>query len=46
MKPPYYAVIFHSQLGEDREGYSEMGEKMESLAKIQPGFLLPEDNRV
>lgn len=38
-QPPYYAVIFTSQLSEDHEGYSEMAEKMEVLAKKQPGYL-------
>lgn len=36
---PYYAVIFTSTLTDDTEGYSEMGQKMEDLAKTQDGFL-------
>ena len=36
---PYYAVIFTSIQKESIEGYSEMAEKMEVLAKQQPGFL-------
>ena len=39
MKPPYYAVIFTSVKRENMEGYSEMAEKMEALAKEQEGFL-------
>ena len=36
---PYYAVIFTSIQNENIEGYSEMAEKMETLAKSQEGFL-------
>lgn len=36
---PYYAVIFTSIQTENVEGYSEMAELMENLAKQQPGFL-------
>jgi len=36
---PYFAVIFTSTQNENIEGYSEMAEKMETLAKQQPGFL-------
>ncbi len=35
----YYAVIFTSLLSEDTQGYSEMAETMEQLAKQQPGYL-------
>ena len=35
----YYAVIFTSTLTKDTEGYSEMAQKMEDLAKTQNGFL-------
>ena len=35
----YYAVIFTSTLKTNAEGYHEMAEKMEALAKLQPGFL-------
>ena len=38
-KPPYYAVIFTSVRTSIDNGYSEMGAKMEELAKKQPGFL-------
>ena len=36
---PYYAVIFTSTQTETVEGYSEMADKMEALAKKQDGFL-------
>ncbi len=36
---PYYAVIFTSKLTKDSNGYSEMAQKMEDLAKTQSGFL-------
>jgi len=36
---PYYAVIFTSTLTKNNEGYSEMAQKMEDLAKTQSGFL-------
>ena len=36
---PYYAVIFTSTQTENTEGYTEMTEKMESLAEQQVGFL-------
>ena len=36
---PYYAVIFTSTQTDDREGYSEMADTMERLARQQPGFL-------
>lgn len=36
---PYYAVIFTSTQNENIEGYSEMADKMECLAKQQTGFL-------
>jgi heme-degrading monooxygenase HmoA len=41
MKPitPYYAVIFTSTQNENIEGYQEMANKMEELAKTQEGFL-------
>ena len=37
-EPPYYAVIFTSTLAND-EGYGEMADRMEELARRQPGFL-------
>lgn len=36
---PYYAVIFTSAHSENTEGYEEMAEQMETLAKQQDGFL-------
>lgn len=45
MKPPYYAVIFTSVKTENTEGYNEMAELMESLAKEQDGFLGVESAR-
>lgn len=39
MTPPYYVVIFTSQLSENTEGYSEMAELMGQLAQQQEGFL-------
>lgn len=35
----YYAVIFTSTRTEIEEGYAEMAQKMEELAKQQEGFL-------
>lgn len=35
----YYAVIFTSTRTEIEEGYAEMAQKMEDLAKQQEGFL-------
>lgn len=37
-KPPYYAVIFTSIRSGD-EGYAETSERMNELARQQPGFL-------
>ncbi|MBP0905639.1 antibiotic biosynthesis monooxygenase family protein [Mariniflexile gromovii] len=36
---PYYAVIFTSTQNENVEGYNDMADKMETLAKQQKGFL-------
>jgi heme-degrading monooxygenase HmoA len=36
---PYYAVIFTSRKKSSSEGYNEMSDKMESLAKKQKGYL-------
>ncbi|GAA0736335.1 antibiotic biosynthesis monooxygenase [Gaetbulibacter jejuensis] len=36
---PYYAVIFTSTQKEHIEGYAEMANQMEALAKTQDGFL-------
>jgi len=35
----YYAVIFTSTQTENSEGYNEMAQKMEDLAKEQDGFI-------
>ncbi|MFD2543026.1 antibiotic biosynthesis monooxygenase family protein [Lacinutrix gracilariae] len=35
----YYAVIFSSTQNKNIEGYAEMAEKMETLAKQQKGFI-------
>lgn len=39
LKPPYYAVIFSTLMKENTKGYIEAAEQMESLAKLQPGYL-------
>jgi len=44
-EPPYFAVIFSSQLGEDDDGYGLMSEKMLDLVTNQPGFLGAESAR-
>ena len=36
---PYYAVIFTSTQTDTTEGYGEMSQRMEDLAKTQDGFL-------
>ena len=36
---PYFVVIFTSLLSENTQGYLEMSDKIESLAKLQDGFL-------
>jgi len=38
-KTPYYAVIFTSTQTDAVEGYLEMAEQMEALAKTQKGFM-------
>ncbi len=45
MEQSYYAVIFTSVQTENTEGYAEMAEKMENLAKQQPGFIAIEHAR-
>jgi len=42
---PYYAVIFTSKQTENIEGYEEMANRMEELAKQQPGYLGMESAR-
>ena len=44
-QPPYYAVIFSTEMSEDLSGYSEEAEKMKELAKLQKGFLGVESAR-
>lgn len=39
MKTPYYAVIFTSTRTEGDNGYAEMAQQMENMAKQQPGYL-------
>lgn len=39
MKPPYYAVIFTNRRTSVDRGYAAMAQKMEELAKAQPGYL-------
>ena len=39
MQPPYYAVIFTNKRTEGENGYAEMAQKMEDLARKQTGFL-------
>ncbi|MGE8203608.1 antibiotic biosynthesis monooxygenase family protein [Heyndrickxia sp. NPDC080065] len=42
----YYAVIFISKRSEqDLEGYTRMADRMEELAKLQPGFINVESSR-
>lgn len=43
--PPYYAVIFANRLSDDSFGYAEMAERMEELARKQPGYLGHESTR-
>lgn len=38
-EPPYYAVIFSSQLRDDAQGYDQMAMRMVELAASQSGFL-------
>ena len=38
-QPPYYAVIFTTTRTEGDNGYAEMAQRMEELAKQQPGYL-------
>lgn len=39
MEKPYYAVIFTSTRTDVENGYGEMADQMEELAKKQSGFL-------
>jgi heme-degrading monooxygenase HmoA len=38
-RPPYYAVIFTSQLAEEAPEYAAVAERMVELAAQQPGYL-------
>ncbi|MCD2171618.1 antibiotic biosynthesis monooxygenase family protein [Rhizobium sp. C4] len=44
-EPPYYVVCFSSQRTEGDNGYGEMADAMERLAREQPGFLGVESAR-
>ena len=44
-EPPYYAVIFTSQLAENPAGYGEMAARMAALAAGQPGYIGAESAR-
>lgn len=39
LEKPYYAVIFTNARTKGDDGYTEMAQKMERLAREQPGFL-------
>lgn len=43
--PPYYVVCFSSLRSEGDNGYGEMADEMERLARMQPGFLGVESAR-
>lgn len=45
LKTPYYAVVFSTILTDNVEGYEAMANKMELLAKKQPGYLGVESAR-
>lgn len=38
-RPPYVAVIFTNVQTDDLDGYPEMADRMEALAREQPGYL-------
>ena len=38
-RPPYVAVIFTNVQTDDVDGYDETADRMEALAKQQPGYL-------
>ncbi|HWU60610.1 MAG TPA: antibiotic biosynthesis monooxygenase [Ensifer sp.] len=44
-EPPYYVVCFSSQRTEGDNGYGDMADAMEQLARQQPGFLGVESAR-
>ena len=39
LKQPYYAVIFTNTRTEGDNGYAQMAQEMDDLAREQPGFL-------
>ncbi|MCL1137371.1 antibiotic biosynthesis monooxygenase family protein [Shewanella pneumatophori] len=43
--PPYYYVVFTSEMAENIEGYAAMGQTMAKLAHEQEGFLGMESAR-
>lgn len=45
LQKPYYAVIFTNTRTEGDNGYGQMADDMEKLAKEQPGFLHYESAR-
>lgn len=45
LKPPYYAVLFTNQLGDDDRGYAQMADAMVKLAREEEGFLGIESTR-
>lgn len=45
IKTPYYAVIFTSVRTEGDNGYAEMAQKMDELARKQKGFIAVESAR-
>ncbi|WP_108946494.1 antibiotic biosynthesis monooxygenase family protein [Shewanella halifaxensis] len=44
-KPPYYCVVFSSEMSASVEGYAEMAQTMVELAERQDGFLGMESAR-
>ncbi|MEO2051782.1 MAG: antibiotic biosynthesis monooxygenase [Allomuricauda sp.] len=45
LQKPYYAVIFTSLRTEGDQGYAQMAQEMEDLARQQPGFIDVESAR-
>ncbi len=45
LQKPYYAVIFTSLRTDGDQGYSQMAQEMEELARQQPGFIDVESAR-
>ncbi|SNY94796.1 antibiotic biosynthesis monooxygenase family protein [Flagellimonas pacifica] len=39
LQKPYYAVIFTNTRTEEDNGYGQMADEMEKLAREQPGFI-------